>query len=116
MTSPRPTRPPPRASVPCSSAYRRGWRAWAALGNVWPRRNVHRVHARNLYATEGVAPTLLALQQRLCQSQTCMTAATLVKTAVDVFERHKGDTDAALQEMKDLRKPSSILRTASTCG
>ena len=59
---------------------------------------------RALYVTEGVAPTLLALQQRLCQSQTCMTAATLVKTAVDVFERHKGDTDAALQEMKDLRK------------
>ena len=59
---------------------------------------------RALYAVEGVAPNLLALQQQLCQSQACMTAATLVQTAVDVFEQHPDDPDAALEEMKDLRK------------
>ena len=59
---------------------------------------------RNLYATEGVAPNLLALQQRLCQSQACMSAATLVHTAVDVFEQHPDDPGTALQELAALRK------------
>ena len=59
---------------------------------------------RLLFANEGVAPNLLALQQRLCQSQPCMSAATLVQTAVDVFEQHPDDPDVAFQELADLRK------------
>lgn len=82
-----------------------------ALGLRWAQATADDTEAdldapsvRTLFATEGVAPNLLALQQRLCQSQACMSAATLVKTAIDVFEQHPDDPTAALQELAVLRK------------
>jgi hypothetical protein len=106
----------PRAAVvPAETALRTVLLAYivvgGALGLRWALATADDAEAdadapavRNLYTTEGVAPNLLALQQRLCQSQACMSAATLVNTAVDVFERHPRDSDAALQELADLRK------------
>ena len=92
----------PRAPVvPAETALRTALLAYIVVGGALGLRwaltratddtDADAPSVRNLYATEGVAPNLLALQQRLCQSQACMSAATLVNTAVDVFEQHPDD-------------------------